>query len=211
MSLVYERASFGASAVAAVAPLVAAYAAGAPLYLARDVAVRAFYALGDGASPARVSACAIAANAVLDYLLCVQLNLGAVGLVAATAFVNTVSALALLASLSKRIGGIALPSYARPVLVMFGATGIGTVASAALWAIGSEACAAALASTPIVHASAGAGLEWILRSCALGVAGFGGAAAYASVLVAANLEDLRPAVQTGRRLADKLARVLLRR
>lgn len=139
VSLVYERAAFGGAAVGAVAPLVAAYALGAPLYLVRDVVVRAFYALGDGAAPARASAAAIAANIALDYTLCVKCGLGALGLVAATAVVNGASALALLVGLGRRIGGLGLGEYARPAAVI-AAAALAAALFSKVFASGVDAC-----------------------------------------------------------------------
>ena len=139
VSLVYERAAFGGAAVGAVAPLVAAYALGAPLYLVRDVVVRAFYALGDGAAPARASAAAIAANIALDYTLCVKCGLGALGLVAATAVFNGASALALLVGLGRRIGGLGLGEYARPAAVI-AAAALAAALFSKVFAGGVDAC-----------------------------------------------------------------------
>jgi peptidoglycan biosynthesis protein MviN/MurJ (putative lipid II flippase) len=42
---------------------------GSTFYLARDVLVRVFYALGDGQTPFYISLAAIVANAALDWLL----------------------------------------------------------------------------------------------------------------------------------------------
>ena len=78
-------------------------ALGAPAYLLRDVLVRLFYSLSDGTTPFVISTLAIAANVVLDGLF-VRL-FGAPGLVAATAMVNVLSALALFVAAADRLKG----------------------------------------------------------------------------------------------------------
>jgi putative peptidoglycan lipid II flippase len=54
---------------------------GSTFYLARDVLVRVFYALGDGQTPFYISLAAIVANAALDWLLVRFGGFGAPGLV----------------------------------------------------------------------------------------------------------------------------------
>jgi putative peptidoglycan lipid II flippase len=54
---------------------------GAIAYLIRDVLVRVFYALGDGATPFYTSVAAILTNVLLDWLAVRRFNLGAQGLV----------------------------------------------------------------------------------------------------------------------------------
>ncbi|MEC7383008.1 MAG: murein biosynthesis integral membrane protein MurJ, partial [Cyanobacteriota bacterium] len=48
VALVYERGAFDAQAASLVSGLLMAYGVGMPAYLARDLLVRVFYALGDG-------------------------------------------------------------------------------------------------------------------------------------------------------------------
>ena len=65
--------------------------------------VRLFYSLSDGTTPFVISTLAIAANVALDSLF--VLLLGAPGLVAATAAVNVLSALALFVASGDRLKG----------------------------------------------------------------------------------------------------------
>ena len=51
VALIYERGAFNAGAAELVGNLLMAYGIGMPAYLARDVLVRVFYALGDGVTP----------------------------------------------------------------------------------------------------------------------------------------------------------------
>lgn len=78
---------------------------GSPLYLLRDVAVRVYYALGDGTFPFVVSVIAILLNIVLDWALCLKWGLGANGLIWATAFVNGLSAFLLIVRLQFKLKG----------------------------------------------------------------------------------------------------------
>jgi len=117
--VLFERRAFGAPASGLVSSLVICYVLGSTFYLARDVLVRVFYALGDGQTPFYISLAAIVANAALDWLLVRFGGFGAPGLVLATMVVNIASAGALLTELSGRLGGLQL-SWERPVLLLVG-------------------------------------------------------------------------------------------
>lgn len=78
---------------------------GSTSYLARDILVRVFYALGDGDTPFRVSGGAVIANAVLDFVISVHMRGGVEGLVIATCLCNTASVFVLLWMLQRRLGG----------------------------------------------------------------------------------------------------------
>lgn len=77
---------------------------GSTFYLARDVLVQAFYALGDGRTPLYVTIGGIMANAVLDWTFVSCSRLGAAGLVTATMTVNFASAGVLLFILTRKLG-----------------------------------------------------------------------------------------------------------
>ena len=64
VALIYERGAFNAGAAELVGNLLMAYGIGMPAYLARDVLVRVFYALGDGVTPFRWSMAGIGLNAL---------------------------------------------------------------------------------------------------------------------------------------------------
>ena len=114
--VVLQRGAFDAAATAYVAPLVAGYAAGAVAGVWRDILVRAFYALGEGGIPFRAAfACALL-NAVLDWACVNILNLGAGGLVVATALANACGAVWLLFALHRRVGGCRYGSLVGDVL-----------------------------------------------------------------------------------------------
>lgn len=115
---IFQRKSFDAIASRQVAALLVCYVVGASAYLARDVLVRVFYALGDGKTPFYVSISAISVNAVLDWILVRKMGFGAEGLVWATFSVNSISAIALLIILSNRLEGLNLRDYLQPIGIL---------------------------------------------------------------------------------------------
>ncbi|MEG5057161.1 murein biosynthesis integral membrane protein MurJ [Microcoleus sp. A2-C5] len=112
--VVYERYAFNQSASQFVTPVLMAYSIGMFVYLARDVLVRVFYALGDGETPFRVSIINIFLNGLLDYLLVGAF--GAPGLVLATVGVNLVSMIMFLYLLDKKLGGLPWGEWSLPFL-----------------------------------------------------------------------------------------------
>ena len=149
--LVYERGAFNAAAGELVTSLLIAYGLGMGVYLARDVLVRVFYALGDGYTPFRFSLAGIGLNALFDWLLVggptpwgqqlPALDFGAPGLVLATVAVNAITCLALLWALGRRLGGLPLRAWARDSLLLLlaalaGAVGAWALASWLAWPAG---------------------------------------------------------------------------
>ena len=114
--VVYERGAFNLQASQFVAPMLMAYGVGMFFYLARDVVVRVFYALGDGETPFRVSVANIVLNAVLDYLL--MKPLGAPGLVLATVGVNITSTVVLLWLLDQKLNGLPLVQWTSSIAIL---------------------------------------------------------------------------------------------
>jgi putative peptidoglycan lipid II flippase len=118
VELIYQRGAFNAEAARLVGGLLMAYGLGMPAYLARDVLVRVFYALGDAVTPFRWSMAGIGLNALFDWLLVgcptpwglqlPALNFGAPGLVLATVTVNVITCLALLLALQGRLQALPL-------------------------------------------------------------------------------------------------------
>ncbi|MFM7285771.1 MAG: murein biosynthesis integral membrane protein MurJ [Cyanobium sp.] len=142
VALVYERGAFDAGAALLVGGLLMAYGVGMPAYLARDVLVRVFYALGDGTTPFRFSVAGIGLNVVFDWLLVggptpwglqlPALNFGAPGLVLATVAVNVITCLGLLLALRERLGGLPLLAWARDTSLLLGAA---LLAGLVAWAL----------------------------------------------------------------------------
>ena len=127
VQVVYQRGAFKSQASEFVASLLIAYGIGMFVYLARDVLVRVFYALGDGETPFRISIINIFLNAVLDYLL-VQ-RFGAPGLILATVGVNFTSTIALLWLLNRKLGGLPLREWSLPILSLIAASFVAGLAS----------------------------------------------------------------------------------
>ena len=121
VALVYERGAFDTNAAQLVTALLMAYGLGMPAYLGRDVLVRVFYALGDGNTPFRFSVAGIGLNVMFDWLLVggptpwgpqSPFNFGAPGLVLATVAINTLTCLALLLVLQRRLQALPLAHWA---------------------------------------------------------------------------------------------------
>ncbi|WP_254568554.1 murein biosynthesis integral membrane protein MurJ [Oscillatoria sp. HE19RPO] len=123
--VIYERGAFDKAASAFVAPMLMAYGIGMFVYLGRDVLVRVFYALGDGETPFRVSIVNIFLNAVLDFFM--VRAFGAPGLVLATVGVNIISMLALLILLDRKLNGLPLAEWSKPIALLTGASAVAGV------------------------------------------------------------------------------------
>ncbi|WP_398333411.1 murein biosynthesis integral membrane protein MurJ [Vulcanococcus sp.] len=132
VALIYERGAFNAAAADLVGQLLMAYGLGMPAYLARDVLVRVFYALGDGVTPFRWSLGGIGLNALFCWLfvggpipggvlVLPSLYCGAAGLVLATVAVNLITCVGLLLALQGRLGGLPLRVWGRDTLLLLGA------------------------------------------------------------------------------------------
>jgi putative peptidoglycan lipid II flippase len=144
VALVYERGAFNSAAAELVGQLLMAYGIGMPAYLARDVLVRVFYALGDGVTPFRWSLAGIGMNALFCWLFVggptpwaaqtLPVNFGASGLVLATVAVNLITCLGLLLALQGRLGGLPLRVWGRDSALLLLAA---VVAGLAAWALAS--------------------------------------------------------------------------
>jgi putative peptidoglycan lipid II flippase len=145
VALVYERGAFDHRAATLVTSLLVAYGLGMPAYLARDVLVRVFYALGDANTPFRWSVGGIGLNAVFDWLLVggptpgmglmmPSLYFGAPGLVLATVLVNIITCLGLLLVLQRRLNGLPLKAWGKDTLLLLVAA---VLAGGAAWALAS--------------------------------------------------------------------------
>ncbi len=129
VALVYERGAFDQNAATLVGQLLMAYGIGMPAYLARDVLVRVFYALGDGVTPFRWSLAGIGLNAIFCWIfvggptpwnpqLLPGIYFGAAGLVLATVAVNLITSAGLLLALQRRLGGLPLRAWGRDTLLL---------------------------------------------------------------------------------------------
>ncbi|QNI71790.1 murein biosynthesis integral membrane protein MurJ [Cyanobium sp. NS01] len=143
VALVYERGAFDAGAATLVGQLLMAYGIGMPAYLARDVLVRVFYALGDGVTPFRWSLAGIGLNAIFCWTfvggpvpgggqLLPGLYAGAAGLVLATVAVNLITCAALLLALQLRLNGLPLWRWGRDTALLLAAAVAGAAAARAL-------------------------------------------------------------------------------
>ncbi|MFN9618089.1 MAG: murein biosynthesis integral membrane protein MurJ [Synechococcaceae cyanobacterium] len=139
VALIYERGAFDTQAADLVGKLLMAYGLGMPAYLARDVLVRVFYALGDGVTPFRWSLAGIGLNAIFCWLFVggptpwglqlPALNFGAPGLVLATVGVNLITCVGLLLALGGRLGGLPLRAWGRDTALLTLAAVLGGMAA----------------------------------------------------------------------------------
>ena len=129
--LVYERYAFDAEASRLVGGILAAYGVGMFVYLARDVLVRVFYALGDGDTPFRLSVLGIGLNAGLDWV-CVR-AWGAPGLALATAGVNLVTFVSLFVLLHYKLQGLPWRSWLAVFVQIMLVSGVAGAVAWGLW------------------------------------------------------------------------------
>jgi putative peptidoglycan lipid II flippase len=125
--VVYERGAFKTQDSRFVSAVLIAGSLGMFFFLGRDVLVRVFYALGDGATPFKVSVVNIFFNALFDFLL--WKPLGAPGITLSTVCINIISFLALSWFLHRRLNGLPWRGLVLPLLGLFAAsivTGLAT-------------------------------------------------------------------------------------
>lgn len=127
VKVVYERGAFEEKDVQIVTTILLAYGVGMFVYLARDVMVRVFYALGDGQTPFNISLVNIGTNAVLDYVFFTWM--GPAGLVVATIGVNVVSLVAMTVLLARKLGGLPIGDWAKTIFTLIGASAIAGIFS----------------------------------------------------------------------------------
>ncbi len=104
VKIIYEYSKFTAQDSQMVAGVLFAYGIGMFFYLGRDILVRAFYGLGDGDTPFKVSLVGLVLNAGFCFLF--TKTFGAPGLALATAGVNMVSMVILMWILHRRMNGL---------------------------------------------------------------------------------------------------------
>ena len=126
----YERGNFGEQDVQIVSSILLAYGLGMFVYLARDVMVRVFYALGDGKTPFNISLVNIGFNALFDWIFFQVLGMGAPGLVIATIGVNMVSLGAMTFFLSRKIDGLPVLEWTKTIATI---TVASFIAGASAW------------------------------------------------------------------------------
>ncbi|MGL6344909.1 MAG: murein biosynthesis integral membrane protein MurJ [Waterburya sp.] len=125
----FERGQFDAEDTRFVASLLVVYGFGMFFYIARDVLVRVFYALGDGETPFKISVINIFLNITFDYLLIKTFALSTPGVIMATVGVNFISMIAFIWILHRRLNGFPLLEWSRGILGLFLATIVAGLAS----------------------------------------------------------------------------------
>jgi putative peptidoglycan lipid II flippase len=101
---VYQNGAFKNQDSLLVGSILIASSSGMFIFLARDVLVRVFYALGDGATPFKISMVNIFFNFLFDYLF--WKPLGAAGITLSTVCINLISFSVMLFLLDRRLNGL---------------------------------------------------------------------------------------------------------
>ena len=127
VQVIYERGAFDLEAAELVTGVLVAYGLGMFVYLARDILVRVYYALGDARTPFRISLVNIGLNALLDYFFIRWF--GAPGLVLATVGVNVASMLTMAILLDHKLNGVPWIGWGRPILLLTGLSGVTGIAA----------------------------------------------------------------------------------
>jgi putative peptidoglycan lipid II flippase len=127
VQVIYERGAFDLEAAEIVTAVLVAYGLGMFVYLARDVLVRVYYALGDAQTPFRISLVNIGLNAVLDYFFIRWF--GAPGLVLATVGVNITSTLAMVLLLDRKLNGIPWLNWGKTIFMLTLLSGLAGLAA----------------------------------------------------------------------------------
>jgi putative peptidoglycan lipid II flippase len=160
LRILFQRGAFDATATAATASALAAYAVGLPAFVLVKVLAPAFFARQDTATPVRIAAAAMVANAALTVALMVPL--AHVGNALATSVAGWINAAGLLVMLHRR-GHFAFDTRARQRLPRIAAAALGM---GVLLAAAERLLAPALAGTALLRVTALAAL------IAGGLAGF---------------------------------------
>ncbi|KAH7670598.1 Peptidoglycan biosynthesis protein MurJ protein [Dioscorea alata] len=104
--LVFQRFAFDSAASAFVSSLLVCYSIGSPFWIMRKVFAAVFYSLAEGNWLFLINLTAIFLNGLLDWLSINVLGFGAQGLALSTSCITSLSSLALLFLLSKKICGM---------------------------------------------------------------------------------------------------------
>ncbi len=126
---VYQNGAFKTQDSLLVGSILIASSLGMFIFLARDVLVRVFYALGDGGTPFKISMVNIFFNLLFDYLLLKPF--GAAGITLSTVCINLISFAVMLFLLNRRLNGLPWQGFL-PLVSIFLAS---AVAGAATWSV----------------------------------------------------------------------------
>ena len=126
---VYQNGAFKTQDSLLVGSILIASSLGMFIFLARDVLVRVFYALGDGATPFKISMVNIFFNLLFDYLL--WKPFGAAGITLSTVCINLISFAAMLFLLNRRLHGLPWRGFLPLVWILLASA----VAGAITWSV----------------------------------------------------------------------------
>jgi putative peptidoglycan lipid II flippase len=128
---VYQSGAFKTKDSLLVSSILIASSLGMSIFLSRDVLVRVFYALGDGATPFKISMVNIFFNLLFDYLF--WKPFGAAGITLSTVCINLISFLVMLFLLDRRLNGLPWRGFLPLVWIFFASI----LAGGATWGVSS--------------------------------------------------------------------------
>jgi putative peptidoglycan lipid II flippase len=122
---VYQYGAFKTQDSQLVGSILIASSLGMFIFLARDVLVRVFYALGDGSTPFKISMVNIFFNFLFDYLF--WKPFGAAGITLSTVCINLISFTVMLFLLDRRLNGLPWRGFLPLIGVFLASALAGTV------------------------------------------------------------------------------------
>ncbi len=128
---VYQSGAFKTQDSLLVSSILIASSLGMSIFLSRDVLVRVFYALGDGATPFKISMVNIFFNLLFDYLF--WKPFGAAGITLSTVCINLISFLVMLFLLDRRLNGLPWRGFLPLLWILLASL----VAGGATWGVSS--------------------------------------------------------------------------
>jgi putative peptidoglycan lipid II flippase len=128
---VYQSGAFKTQDSLLVSSILIASSLGMSIFLSRDVLVRVFYALGDGATPFKISMVNIFFNLLFDYLF--WKPFGAAGITLSTVCINLISFAVMLFLLDRRLNGLPWRGFLPLVWILLASI----VAGGATWGVSS--------------------------------------------------------------------------
>jgi putative peptidoglycan lipid II flippase len=131
--LLFEYGRFDRVSTFEVARALACLAPGLPAFSAVNIVARAFFALGDTATPMRISVFCLAVNLIFAALLLLGLRLGAAGLGLANTLSSMINLGLLLHALRRKLARLDLEPVRASLAASFGAATVAGLTAYAAW------------------------------------------------------------------------------
>jgi putative peptidoglycan lipid II flippase len=149
IGIVYQHGRFTAADTHQTALALTCYAVGLGAFASLKLIAPAFYALGDSRTPMLVSIASVAVNALTAFVTVRFLHLGHAGLALSVSVVSIFNALALLALISPRIGGVRAGTIALSLVKILAAAAVMGLACLAVVHVSPSRAVNVLAGVPV--------------------------------------------------------------